>query len=357
MSGFFDLPPDWQKHWRGMPAFDQRDMTPMQTIMVHFRNAEDRDAFGKLIGQTITPKTKSVWFPKEVREDLAASCWTSDRKVNPKHPVYVISKGRWESRLTGRALESMGVPYHMVIEPQELPQYAAVMDEKKILTLPFSNLGKGSIPARNWCWKHCMQQGASRHWILDDNIRDFYRMAANMKHRSRCGNIFKAAEDFVDRYENVALAGFQYELLAPRKAVHPPYILNTRIYSCILIKNDLPHHWRGRYNEDTDLSLRCLKDGWCTVLFLAFLADKMATMTMSGGNTDQLYQGDGRLDMAKSLQEQHPDVVTITHKWDRWQHSVDYSPFKKNKLKLKGNVDSLPEVDNYGMYLAEDMTR
>jgi len=139
--------------------------------------------------------------------------------------------------------------------------------------------------------------------------------------------------------------------------VHPPYILNTRIYSCILIKNDLPHHWRGRYNEDTDLSLRCLKDGWCTVLFLAFLADKMATMTMSGGNTDQLYQGDGRLDMAKSLQEQHPDVVTITHKWDRWQHHVDYSQFKKNKLKLKGNVDSLPEVDNYGMYLVEDTTR
>ncbi len=119
MSGFFDLPPDWQKHWRGMPAFDQRDMTPMQTIMVHFRSAEDRDAFAKLIGQRITDKTKSVWFPKEEREDLAASCWAADKKMNPRYPVYVISKGRWESRLTVKALEKMGVPHSVVIEPQE----------------------------------------------------------------------------------------------------------------------------------------------------------------------------------------------------------------------------------------------
>jgi hypothetical protein len=43
---------------------------------------------------------------------------------------------------------------------------AAVIDPKKILVLPFSNLGQGGIPARNWVWEHSISIGAKRHWIL-----------------------------------------------------------------------------------------------------------------------------------------------------------------------------------------------
>lgn len=277
--------------------------------------------------------------------------------MNPKYPVYVISKGRWESRLTVKALQEKNIPFHVVIEPQEYDDYAKVIDPENIYTLPFSNLGKGSIPARNWVWEHSISIGAERHWILDDNIYDFYRLNKNIKYRLDSGTGFKAAEDFVDRYENVALAGMQYEMFAPRIKKHNPFILNTRIYSCILIKNDIPYRWRGRYNEDTDLSLRALKDGLCTVLFLAFLADKKPTMTMKGGNTDELYKQDekfdGRLEMAKSLQQQHPDVTKITWKWGRWQHQVDYRPFKNNKLIKKEGVVIPEGVNNYGMKLVK----
>ncbi len=114
--------------------------------------------------------------------------------------------------------------------------------------------------------------------------------------------------------------------------------MNTRIYSCILIKNDIPYRWRGRYNEDTDLSIRALKDGWCTVLFNAFLAGKSATMSMKGGNTDELYQDDGRMKMAESLRDQHPDIVEITEKWGRPQHHVNYKIFRRNKLVPKPGV-------------------
>lgn len=66
--------------------------------------------------------------------------------MNPKYPVYIISKGRWESRLTSKALEKLKIPYHIVIEPQEYDQYSRVIDKNKILILPFSNLGLGGIP-------------------------------------------------------------------------------------------------------------------------------------------------------------------------------------------------------------------
>jgi DNA polymerase I-like protein with 3'-5' exonuclease and polymerase domains len=170
----------------------------------------------------------------------------------------------------------------------------------------------------------------------------------------------------VDRYENVAISGFHYFMFAfhyfmfaSRKTKLPPFTLNSRIYSCILIRNDIPHRWRGRYNEDTDLSIRALKDGWCTILFSAFLAGKKQTMTMRGGNTDELYAGteqgpteeDGRWKMAESLRLQHPDIVAVARKWGRWQHQVDYSGFRRNRLRLRPGVTILEGVDNFGMRL------
>ena len=80
-------------------------------------------------------------------------------------------------------------------------------------------------------------------------------------------------------------------------------------------------------------------------------------MTMKGGNTEALYKldggEDGRLLMAQSLQQQHPDVVTITKKWGRWQHHVDYRPFKGNKLIRKPGVVIPEGVNNYGMVLGK----
>lgn len=271
--------------------------------------------------------------------------------MNPNFPIYIISKGRHESRLTSKALEEINVPYSIVIEPQEYDLYASVISPEKILVLPFSNLGLGSIPARNWVWDYAVSIGAKRHWILDDNIEAFYRFNRNLKVPVSSGTIFKVAEDFTERYTNVGISGFNYFMFASRKCQLPPLYLNTRIYSCILIKNDIPYRWRGRYNEDTDLSIRALKDGWCTVLFNAFLCGKSQTMSMKGGNTDELYKDDGRLKMAQSLVDQHPDVASVTWKWDRYQHHVDYSGFKRNKLILKEGIKITDGVNNYGMVL------
>lgn len=273
--------------------------------------------------------------------------------MNPEYPVYIVSKGRWESRLTAKALEKCTIPYRIVIEPQEFEQYSSVIDASKILVLPFSNLGQGSIPARNWIWEHSLSNGDKRHWILDDNIRAFYRLNQNKRVYVTSGTIFKSAEDFVNRYTNIGLAGFEYVMFAPDKAKCNPFILNTRIYSCILIDNSLPFRWRGRYNEDTDLSLRVLKANYCTILFMGFLCQKIMTMKMKGGNREELYKDDGRLKMAQSLVEQHPDVVKIVWKYNRWQHQVDYSGFKRNKLILKEGI-AIPEgVNNYGMTLVD----
>ncbi len=360
----------WKQHWKGMPDFQQNDLTSWQQVIVHFRNREDRNAFGKLTDQKLTNDTRSMWFPKVTIDGYMNKRFVSDEIVNPRFPIYVISKGRAESRLTSKALEKMGVPYRIVVEPQELESYASVIDRAKILVLPFSNLGQGSIPARNWCWQHAVGEGHKRHWMLDDNIRGFFRLYDNFKVPVTNGATFRAAEDWSERFENIALSGFQYFMFAPRKTIIPPLTLNTRIYSCILINHQLapepgqvvyettlprlPERWRGRYNEDTDLSIRALKAGWCTALFNAFLQDKATTMTMTGGNTEALYKievgsKDGRLLMAESLLAQHPDVVKIVEKWGRFQHHVHYRIWRGNKLVPKAGVEIADETNNYGM--------
>ena len=53
--------------------------------------------------------------------------------MNPKYPIYIVSKGRADSRLTSKALEKINCPYYIVVEEQEFDIYAKVIDPAKIL--------------------------------------------------------------------------------------------------------------------------------------------------------------------------------------------------------------------------------
>jgi len=54
---------EWEIEWRGLPEFNQPDNGAFRQIIVSFEDQEGVDKFAKLISQTLTEKTKSVWFP------------------------------------------------------------------------------------------------------------------------------------------------------------------------------------------------------------------------------------------------------------------------------------------------------
>jgi hypothetical protein len=272
--------------------------------------------------------------------------------MNPKYPVYIISKGRWDSRLTVKALEEMNVAYKIFVEYSEYLEYLKFIDKNNIVRMPFDNIGRGSIPARNFVLSYSKDRNDGRHWILDDNIRAFRRYNNDIKYLVKSGTIFKCAEDFVDRYENVGLAGFQYSSFMAYNRQKRPYTLNCRIYSTILINNEMGLCWEGKYNEDSDLSIRAIKNGWCTILFNAFLQDKVATMTMKGGNTDTIYNnGDNRKEFAQSLADKHPDCVEVIWRYNRWHHNIQYNRIKRPKLIMKSGLVVHNRINNYGMIL------
>ena len=281
--------------------------------------------------------------------------------MTPQFPLYIVSKGRADSRLTVKSLESMGVPYRIIVEPQEVNTYAEVIDRDKILPLDMSykenyetaddfgkTKGTGAGAARNFAWEHSMSEGHKWHWVMDDNINGFYRLNHNLKVPVGSGGCFVAMENFCLRYANVAMAGPNYHMFAPRKTIQKPFVINTRIYSCNLIRNDIPFRWRGRLNEDTDLSLRILKAGWCTIQFNAFLQYKVTTQIVKGGNTAEFYEEDGTFLKSKWLVDMHPDVARITWRFKRIHHHVDYTSFKKTKL-IRNSEDRPSGVNNFGM--------
>ena len=275
--------------------------------------------------------------------------------ILPRYPVYIPSKGRANICLTARCLVKDSIPFYLVVEPQEADAYAVQFGTDRLIILPFHDLGLGSIPARNFIWEHAKTSGIERHWTLDDNIRHFYRRYQGKRVYCDAGIALRVCEDFTDRYENIAISGLNYKMFAPDNERLQPIQINCHVYSCMLILNSLPFRWRGRYNEDTDLCLQVLSADWCTVLLNTFLAAKQATMTMKGGNMTALYQGDGRLKMARSLERMWPGVVETKRRFHRPQHVVK-DGWKKfdTKLKLKPGIDltQLPP-NEYGMELVQ----
>ena len=275
--------------------------------------------------------------------------------MTSRYPIYIISKGRAQSGLTTKSLSRMKVDHFVAVEPQEYDAYAAAIGSSKLLVLPFSNHGDGPGRARNWCWDHSISLGAKKHWVLDDNITDFYRLHKNTRIRVESDVCFAACEDFADRFENVPIAGLQYRFFIAQDQKYPAYVKNTRIYSCLLIENSCQHRWRGRYNEDVDICLRVLKDGDCTIQFNAFLIGKVATQQMRGGNSDEFYDADGTINKSMALFHQHPDCVEIVSRYGRCHHHVDYSIFEGNRLRLKDEARSIPLGSNeYGLKLVRN---
>jgi len=273
-----------------------------------------------------------------------------------KYPIYIPTKGRFESRKTVKALLEMGAEFRVVIEPQEEELYLTILPKEYILVLPFSKPTDHSmlVTVRNWIKQHSISEGHKRHWQLDDNIKAFYRMNNNKRNKVLSPVIFRCVEDFVDRYTNVAMSGMNYMNYAIPDG-RPPYFLNSRVYSMSLVNNELPYQWRGVFNDDTDICLRMLKDGYCTLNFNAFSGDKDATMVTKGGNTPIYTTGDLRSDFVDSLIEQHPDVVKKVWRYERWHHEVNYKPFEKNRLIKKDGLIIENKANEYGMVLTANV--
>ena len=271
----------------------------------------------------------------------------------PRYPIFIPSKNRYqhERALTARCLMADGVDFKMVVEPSEADEYAKLCGAERLIILPRDDFQLYN--ARNFIKDIASEDGHFRHWQIDDNIRTFRRFYRKAR-RIPChaGDALSVCEDFTDRYENIAISGLNYQMFVTPTTTQPFY-LNVHVYSCTLVRTDIPNRWRGPYNDDTDLCLQVLADGWCTVLLNIFMADKIRTELIRGGNVP-IYEQDGRLRMARQLERRWPGVVRVYRRWGRPQHVINWKAFT-TPLKRRDDVDfdSMDKVDERGLRLFE----
>ena len=61
----------WKEEWQGMPEFEQKNLLPEYSVRINFASYKDMQNFASMIGQSISVKTQSIWYPKQMREDLS----------------------------------------------------------------------------------------------------------------------------------------------------------------------------------------------------------------------------------------------------------------------------------------------
>jgi hypothetical protein len=63
-SALFEKGASWEEAWHGMPEFVQEDLTPVKSITVRFRSAAEYREFAGRVEQSLTPNTRSIWYPE-----------------------------------------------------------------------------------------------------------------------------------------------------------------------------------------------------------------------------------------------------------------------------------------------------
>ena len=253
-----------------------------------------------------------------------------------KYPIYIVSKGRWDNPITAKIFMKENIPFKIAVEPQEVDDYKKTIPEKNILVLPFSNLGLGSYPARNYCWEDSVKNGYQKHFIFDDNIYGFSFFNGGKRTKTSPMKPLVLLAKLSDSYVNLAITGYNYDMFIS-KNTKKAFVLNHHVYSGMLINNKIPYRWRLKYNEDVDLCLQALHSGyWCTISLNAFSIRKVSTTAkMKGGNQTELYKNNDpmkKILKVKSLEAVWPQYVKVVRKFNRPHHSVSWGKFFKHPL-------------------------
>jgi hypothetical protein len=73
-----DHPVDHNEEWKGMPEYNNTDQTPYRTILVHFESEVFVKEFERVMKQSLTEKTKFIWFPEKQRLDMSSISYKNE---------------------------------------------------------------------------------------------------------------------------------------------------------------------------------------------------------------------------------------------------------------------------------------
>jgi len=77
----FSSEEEWE--WAGMPKYiSDKHRNGIKVIMVHFETQNDVDKFAEIIGQEITDRTRSIWYPAKPKENILKYLYVNECNCN-----------------------------------------------------------------------------------------------------------------------------------------------------------------------------------------------------------------------------------------------------------------------------------
>ena len=199
----------------------------------------------------------------------------------PKFPIYIPSRSRWDSMATHKLLIQSGISnFFIVVEPgdQEF-EYTHAGFGENLLVLPEQN--KGLFYSRQFCKDHSTEAGDRYHWQLDDDIRSFLsRNPGEKTGHPSASDALCAIEHEVLKYTNIGQAGMNQNSFPPGVS---PIKVNHLPVQAFMVNNRVESKFRTRIMNDFDFTLQVLREGWCTFMFDHIRTNTPAIGTNKGG--------------------------------------------------------------------------
>lgn len=316
-----------------------------------------------------SPKIKSFWF-SDTRKGRYNNSFITDLpedRLLPQYTIYIPSKGRADCCKTADSIIELGITkFFIIVEAHQYDEYAKYYNEDNLLVLPqrflddyetLDDLGdsksKGPGAARNFAWWHSVNiMKEDWHHVYDDNVSGWVQyMPGNFRIPIKTPTYLRLFEEFITQFDKVAIGGQNYRFL--NAGNRPPTTFNTRIYSLLFIRNSIPYKWRGRFNEDTILSIDVMEDGWQTLQVNSLLANKAATSPNSkGGNSEDFYSKEGTTNKSQMLYDVYPQFTELVKRYNRDHHFVNYKTHWGSDCVLDDHLDAtLKPVSSHNLYL------
>ena len=294
--------------------------------------------------------------------------------VGFKYPIFIISYNRPNKKAsTITAFIKYGIKFNVVVHKEQLQAYKKFFNSPLINWIEFddeykhkyevlSNVSSyeknaGSGAERNFAWDCAKKHGYTAYWNFDDNmifVRQTGKTTGSGKsyerrlitERETFIDLFKKAEDFYDTYDNLFIMELGERTYFGFRTTP---VLNCRCYSALLINTAIPTQWRGRYNEDTIMSIDCLVNGYCTAQVPILLKDKCSTRAAKGGNhavskgnddnKNQIYSDGIDYEFSSSLKSQllvavYPQYCYLKYRCGRIHHGYTEQSWKRFTQKL-----------------------
>jgi len=229
------------------------------------------------------------------------------------YSIYIPSIKRSDSEFL-QELKRLNLSYYLVLAHDQVERYLEYHDMNNIIVLPKSVYGISKI--RQFILEYALKKKEKRIWMSDDDLRRFFMWSSESNKEVSFKYFLQEAENEITKLEkadkSLVQVGFKYSTFAIPKS---KYSFNTDIgmiqyLNLERLQNKVSYDIKMTTLEDTDFSIRLIKNGYKNVKLNHFIFTAPRSGTGKGG-LEEAYQNKGKQQGIIEFQRKFPDLIKI----------------------------------------------